>query len=96
MKEKKQGSGPTAALTRDELKAASEVIQLLGLSELSKRWGVSKQRVGEITDARCPHWRKLDCGRVWLLHEIEEFEKTWDRRTGVHITPHKGRQDAKS
>jgi hypothetical protein len=60
-------------------------VQVLGLSELSKRWKVSKQRVMEITATRCPHWRKLDCGRVWLLHEVQAFEKTWARRTGVHI-----------
>lgn len=60
-------------------------VQVLGLKELAKRWGVSKQRVDEITAQRIPHWRKLDCGRIWLLHEVEEFERTWTRRTGVHI-----------
>lgn len=60
-------------------------VQVLGLSELAKRWGVSKQRVDEITSARCPHWRKLDCGRIWLMHEVEAFEETWTRKTGVHI-----------
>lgn len=69
-------------------------MDVLGLSELSKRWNISKQRVDEITAARCPHWRKLDCGRIWLLRDIEEFEKKWQRRTGVHVTPRKRRADA--
>lgn len=60
-------------------------VQVLGLSELSKRWKVSKQRVSEITAERCPHWRKVDCGRIWLLHEVQAFEKTWSRKTGVHV-----------
>lgn len=60
-------------------------VQVLGLSELAKRWKVSKQRVDEITAKRCPHWRKVDCGRIWLLHKIEEFEATWTRKTGVHL-----------
>lgn len=62
-------------------------LQLVGLSELSKRWKVSKQRVDEITAQRLPNWRKLDCGRVWFLPEVEAFEKTWVRKTGVHIGP---------
>jgi len=69
-------------------------LQILGLSELSRRWKISKQRVSEITEARCPHWRKLDCGRVWLLPDIEEFERKWQRLTGIHITPRKRREDA--
>lgn len=69
-------------------------LQILGLSELSKRWKISKQRVSEITEARCPHWRKLDCGRVWLLPDILAFEKKWQRTTGIHVTPRKRREDA--
>ena len=69
-------------------------VQVLGLAELSKRWKVSKQRVMEITAQRCPHWRKLACGRIWLLHEVEAFERTWERKTGIHVTPHKRREDA--
>jgi hypothetical protein len=60
-------------------------VGVLGLSELSKRWKVSKQRVSEITADRCPHWRKLDCGRIWLLEDVMRFERTWERRTGVHV-----------
>lgn len=60
-------------------------VEVLGLSELSKRWGVTKQRVDEITK-RVPHRWKLDCGRIWLKHDIEEFEKTWTRTAGVHLT----------
>jgi hypothetical protein len=69
-------------------------MDVLGLSELSKRWHVSKQRVSEITEARCPHWKKLDCGRIWLLRDVEEFEKKWRRQTGIHVTPRKRREDA--
>ena len=69
-------------------------VDILGLSELSKRWQISKKRVDEITSARCPHWKKLDCGRIWLLSDVEEFEKKWQRLTGVHVTPRKRREDA--
>jgi hypothetical protein len=69
-------------------------VQVLGLSELSKRWGVSKQRASEIAEQRCPHWRKVGCGRIWLLHEVEEFEKTWSRQPSIHITPRKRRADS--
>lgn len=60
-------------------------VGVLGLSELSKRWKVSKQRASEIAEQRCPHWRKLDCGRIWLLEDIVNFERTWVRKTGVHL-----------
>jgi hypothetical protein len=60
-------------------------VGVLGLAELSRRWKVSKQRAMEITSARCPHWRKLDCGRIWLLEDVINFERTWVRKTGVHI-----------
>lgn len=76
---------PAPALTREDLKKVTDSIQVLGLSELSKRWKVSKQRTSEIASTRCPHWRTLDCGRIWLLGDVEEFEKTWERKAGVHI-----------
>lgn len=69
-------------------------LEIIGLNELSQRWGISKQRVSEITNERCPYWRKLDCGRVWLMDDIRKFERTWKRKTGVHVTPRKRREDA--
>lgn len=62
-------------------------VEIIGVSELARRWGVTKQRVSEITAKRIPYWRKLDCGRIWLLNDVIEFEKTWTRQTGVHVDP---------
>ena len=59
-------------------------VEVIGLAELAERWGVTKQRVDEIT-RRVPHRWKLNCGRIWLVHEIEAFEKTWTRAAGVHV-----------
>lgn len=84
---------PTETVKEPKLLDVND-LQILGLSELSKRWKISKQRVSEITEARCPHWRKLDCGRIWLLPDILEFEKKWQRLTGIHVTPRKRREDA--
>jgi hypothetical protein len=59
---------------------------VLGLAELAERWHVTKQRVAELTDRRLPPWRRLKCGRIWLLSEVQEFEKTWTRLSGIHVT----------
>lgn len=60
---------------------------ILGLSELAARWHVTKQRVDELTEKRLPHWRRLKCGRIWLLSEVKRFEETWTRASGIHVTP---------
>lgn len=71
---------------REEPTALSQD-DILGLAELALRWHVTKQRVAELTEKRLPHWKKLACGRIWLLSEVEKFEETWTRRSGIHITP---------
>ncbi len=60
---------------------------ILGLTELADRWHVTKQRVAELTEKRLPHWRRLACGRIWRLSDVQEFEKNWTRLSGIHVTP---------
>lgn len=60
---------------------------ILGLSELAARWNVTKQRVDELTEKRLPCWRRLKCGRIWRLSDVQRFEETWTRVSGIHVTP---------
>jgi uncharacterized small protein (DUF1192 family) len=60
---------------------------VFGVAELSERWGVSKQRVDEIASTRLGKpWRRLAMGRIWHKKQITEFEKTWVRKSGRHVT----------
>lgn len=64
----------------------TDTVEVLGLVELAERWRVTRQRVNQIASSeRLPFWRELRCGRIWLLSDVEAFEKGWTRRTGVHV-----------
>jgi hypothetical protein len=65
----------------------TDTLTLYGISELAERWGVSKQRADEIATKRLPAPIKLMMGRIWTEPQVQNFEKTWVRKTGRHILP---------
>lgn len=60
-------------------------LRLMGNAEVAVFLGVSHQRVGQLKDGH-PDFPQpvamLRATPVWLAHEIEAFEKAWDRRPG--------------
>ncbi len=75
-------------LLTERLATALEGLHVYGLSELSERWGVSRQRADEIASKRLgTPWRTLRMGRIWSDEQVTEFEARWVRKTGRHIQP---------
>lgn len=58
--------------------------QLLGLAEIGKMLGVSRQRVGQL--AQTPTFpapaAKLATGPVWTLPAVERWSANWPRKSG--------------
>lgn len=59
-------------------------LELYGIAELAKRWGVKKQRADTLSK-RMTAPKVLACGRIWTGDQVRAFEKTWTRKTGVHV-----------
>lgn len=71
--------------------------QLLGVGEVARLVGVSKQRVSEL--ARGRNWPRpvvtLSSGPVWLESTIRQFVAQWDRRPGPKQAGKQGESAAK-
>jgi hypothetical protein len=59
-------------------------LELYGVAELAARWGITKQAASKVA-SRIPGPKVLACGRIWTGDQIREHEKSWTRRTGVHV-----------
>lgn len=63
-----------------------ESMEVLGVAELANRWGVKKQRADQIATKYLPKpWRHLAMGRTWTEFQVKEFERTWKRKSGIHV-----------
>jgi predicted DNA-binding transcriptional regulator AlpA len=52
---------------------------LLGTGELTRRWGITRERIWQLVRAgRMPPGQLLSGTRVWTLAEIEAYEATPD------------------
>lgn len=54
-------------------------MELYGIAELAKRWGVTKQGASKVA-ARMTAPKVLACGRIWHLDQILAYEKKTGRK----------------
>lgn len=59
-------------------------LELYGIAELAARWSVTKQAASKFA-RRMTAPKVLACGRIWTGDQVRAFEKTWTRKTGVHV-----------
>lgn len=72
-------------LVQERVEKALKNLKVLGIAELATRWKVTKQRADQLANKSLPEpWRRPAMGRLWTEQQIEDFEKTWKRKTGIH------------
>jgi predicted DNA-binding transcriptional regulator AlpA len=57
---------------------------LIGVAEVAKRLGVSRQRVSQLAKMKqFPQpVTRLGSGPVWLVRSVDRFVENWDRKAG--------------
>jgi predicted DNA-binding transcriptional regulator AlpA len=63
----------------DRLMSVNDLPVLLGTSELTRRWGITRERIWQLVRAdRIPPGQQVSGIRIWTLAEIEAYEATPD------------------